>query len=159
MKYIKGDLLDLFDRGEFDIIVHGCNCRKTMKSGIAGQIVKKYPIVAARDQMTTDDALCKLGSVDFIHLPYDRIIVNAYTQLNYGRDENVTYVNYAAIESCFQMISAYITNLQRLTGKIYRVGIPKIGCGLANGDWEIVKARIKAETKFLDITVVEYENT
>lgn len=33
MKYIIGDLLKLADDGQFDVIVHGCNCFNTMGAG------------------------------------------------------------------------------------------------------------------------------
>ncbi len=32
MKMVKGDLLALADAGEFDIIMHGCNCFNVMGS-------------------------------------------------------------------------------------------------------------------------------
>ena len=38
MKTIKGDLIKLAQDGEFDVIVHGCNCMCTMSAGIAKQI-------------------------------------------------------------------------------------------------------------------------
>jgi O-acetyl-ADP-ribose deacetylase (regulator of RNase III) len=157
MKYIKGDLLELFDQGEFDVIIHGCNCQKKMKSGIAGQIAQKYPIVPERDLMTTDEANSKLGTVDFIHLPDSRIICNAYTQLNYGRDKDVVYVDYHALSLCFNRIENYLSNLEYLYGKQLKIGIPKIGAGLANGDWKTIECIIEEESRFLDITVVEYD--
>lgn len=33
--YVVGDLLDLALKGEFNVIVHGCNCNCTMNSGVA----------------------------------------------------------------------------------------------------------------------------
>ena len=38
MKIIKGDLIKLALQGEFDVIVHGCNCFCTMGAGIAKSI-------------------------------------------------------------------------------------------------------------------------
>jgi O-acetyl-ADP-ribose deacetylase (regulator of RNase III) len=157
MKYVDGDLLEMFEAGEFDLIAHGCNCRKKMKSGIAGQIVKKYPIVEERDKLTSNSLGTKLGCVDFIHLPNSRIIANAYTQLNYGRDENTVYVDYNAVRECFLKIERYVSNLERLHNKNIRIGIPKIGCGLAKGDWNVVESILEEDSfQFIDLTVVEY---
>lgn len=159
MKYVKGNLLELFEAGEFDMIVHGCNCRKKMKSGIAAQIVKEYPSVGYRDWLTSDVPESKLGCVDFIHLPDGRIITNAYTQLNYGRDKSIVYVDYVAIRECFRKIDKYVSNLERLYNKNIKIGIPKIGCGLANGDWNVVESILQEDDfQFLDLTVVEYES-
>mgnify|MGYP001795501660 FL=1 len=38
MKTIKGDLVKLAIKGEFDLIIHGCNCFCTMGAGIAKTI-------------------------------------------------------------------------------------------------------------------------
>ena len=52
IKYIKGDLIKLAQKGKFDIIAHGCNCFCTMGAGIAiacysdGSIFKKLSVVS-----------------------------------------------------------------------------------------------------------------
>ena len=43
LKHTKGNLIDLAEAGEFNIIVHGCNCFETMGSGIAREIHDRYP--------------------------------------------------------------------------------------------------------------------
>jgi O-acetyl-ADP-ribose deacetylase (regulator of RNase III) len=40
---ICGDLIRLAILGNFDVIVHGCNCFKTMGGGIAAQIKRVFP--------------------------------------------------------------------------------------------------------------------
>jgi O-acetyl-ADP-ribose deacetylase (regulator of RNase III) len=159
MKYIEGDLIELFEQGEFDVLVHGCNCRKKMKSGIAAQIVEKYPPVNDADLLSNDNAEEKLGSFECVVISEKdcKSIINAYTQLNYGRDKNIVYVSYPAVRSVFRAITSYALNFQKAYGYKYRFGIPKIGCGLANGDWDIVSRIIEEETIGLDITVVEYK--
>ena len=37
-----------------------------------------------------------------------------------------------------------------------RIGLPKIGCGLANGDWNVVKKIIEDRLKDCDVTIVNY---
>ena len=41
MNIVKGCLIELAVEGNFDVIVHGCNCFNTMGAGIAKQIKKK----------------------------------------------------------------------------------------------------------------------
>ena len=36
------------------------------------------------------------------------------------------------------------------------IGLPQIGCGIAGGDWDVVKLLIKQELKDCDVTVVIY---
>lgn len=43
LKRVEGDLVKMANMGKFDLILHGCNCRNTMGSGIAKQIKDKFP--------------------------------------------------------------------------------------------------------------------
>lgn len=58
-------------------------------------------------------------------------IVNAYTQYRYGG--GVVNVDYDAIDSCFKRIRTLFS------GSNLSIGYPLIGCGLAGGDWSIVR--------------------
>ena len=52
IKFVTGDLLDKAENGDYDIIVHGCNCFCVMGSGIAAQIRERYPEAAEIDKQT-----------------------------------------------------------------------------------------------------------
>jgi hypothetical protein len=49
MKTVKGNLIELAEQGEFNIIVQGCNCFETMGSGIAREIKERYPAAYEAD--------------------------------------------------------------------------------------------------------------
>ncbi len=125
----KGDLLDLAEAGEFDIIVHGCNCFNVMGGGIARQIKYRYPCAFAADAQV-ENGIDKLGTYSLA--PNDTgnikfVIVNAYTQYMYGRT--------AATPDLFEYASFDII-LKKLAHKFgkYQFGFPEIGMGLAGGD-------------------------
>lgn len=67
------------------------------------------------------------------------MVVNLMTQEDYGRDPYRVYVDYDAISRGFE---AVLAPLALDTG--LPVYFPKIGCGLANGDWQEVSRRIEA---------------
>lgn len=160
MKYVRGNLIEMFERNEVSVIIHGCNCQKKMASGFAGQLVKKYPSIKEEDEVTNSDAETKLGSFTYVGIGENndnKVIINAYTQLNYGRDPTVVYVDYVALRKCFRRIACFLKNFEDVFGGRYKIGIPKIGAGLANGDWSIISAIIEEEMKGLDLTVVEYD--
>jgi len=46
---MEGDLLELAAEGEFDVIVHVCNCQCQMGKGIALTIKNNYPEAYAAD--------------------------------------------------------------------------------------------------------------
>lgn len=128
LKHIKGNLLDLAENGEFDVVVHGANCFNTMNGGIAREIRTRYPHVAAIDAQTKPGDYTKLGNWTVGRATDDFVIINAYTQ--YGMSTGEDVFEYAAFELiCQKLVHVY--------GHL-RIGIPYIGMGLANGNKEII---------------------
>ena len=147
---VKGDLIKL--AYEFDVVAHGCNCYSAMHNGIAPQMVKEFMCDKYKSESLQEIGnINKLGTVECNRLHPNPLIdkkypmvVNAYTQYYPG-----PYVNYAAIELCFYKMN----NL--FIGKT--IGIPQIGCGIAGGDWEIVKKLIHERLTNVKVVVVMYD--
>lgn len=146
MTTIKGDLLALAKAGRYDVIVHGCNCFCKMGAGIAKQIAEQFPGVSEVDQLSAKGSRAKLGkfSCDYF-FKYKLTVVNAYTQYDYHGDNNV---DYDAIRKVFELINV------EFFGK--KIGIPKIGAGLAGGDWKRIEEIIDEVTPDVSIELVEY---
>ncbi len=135
-----GNLIDLAEQGHFDVIVHGCNCFHTMGSGIAKEIRTRYPRVYAADIQYTDKGdKNKLGSFSWAivegKVNNAFTILNAYTQYYYGRGG--PHIDYLALRDVFHLIA------RDYRGKI--IGYPKIGAGLAGGDWDRIQGIIHEE--------------
>lgn len=166
---IEGDLIALALMGNFNVIAHGCNCFCRMESGIARQMVTHFGcdnFYLENPQYT--GVYNKLGQIDFEYLHYSNwdkkfekypdegdtilysmYVVNAYTQYKYGKNHADGVENpfdYEAFTICMRKI-----NLQ-FSGS--RIGLPKIGAGLAGGDWERIKPIIQRELKDCHVTVV-----
>ena len=157
IKHTRGNLLDLAERGDFDVIVQGCNCFNTMGGGIAREIRERYPHVAKVDaktacgdynklgNWTSENVILKNGTVSFD-------IINAYTQYNTSTGEDV--FEYAAFELiCQKLVNAYGDK---------RIGLPYIGMGLAGGDKETILGMIEAfaygvAQKGGSVTLVEFQ--
>lgn len=169
MKYVTGNLLNLAEQDQFDIIVHGCNCFNTMGSGIAKQIKDRYPKAYTVDQLTTRGDVDKLGKITEayvngesvqqiaphvrgLHLkPFGFTVINAYTQYKYGSPEGDC--DYAAIRSAFTQIKLlHDMNTQAPP----RIGIPQIGAGLAGGNWNAIESIIDS-LGFSDLTCVVFD--
>jgi O-acetyl-ADP-ribose deacetylase (regulator of RNase III) len=128
MNIIEGDLIALALAGRFDVIVHGCNCFCTMGAGIARIVQDEFPEAYAADLVTVKGDRKKLGDYSFATVKRgDReiTIVNGYTQFRFHGDS--VLVDYDAVEQLFTKIK------QQFSGM--RIGYPKIGAGLAGGDW------------------------
>jgi O-acetyl-ADP-ribose deacetylase (regulator of RNase III) len=152
MKITKGDLLDDFIVGEFDVIIHGCNCFRAMASGIAGQITKRIPEAKFADDLYGSDGdIEKLSHWSSVpvrrpdpNIPMG-IVINLYTQFKPGAD-----LYEEALLLGFKKLSK---SLKKGT----KIGIPKIGCGVAGGDWKLIGPKIAEIMKEHDLTLVEYE--
>ena len=160
-KEVEGNLIKLAKEGKFDVVSHGCNCHCQMGAGIAPHMAEafgcdRYELEAP--QWRGD--INKLGQIDyetFVLLPDGKRLknwdvdklpehsfmltaVNSYTQYNYGRNHATGSnkpIDYEALTLCMRKIN------QVFNGE--RIGLPKIGAGLAGGDWEIIKKIIQTE--------------
>ena len=127
LKHAKGNLIDMAENGDFDVIVQGCNCFNTMGGGIAREIRERYPLCAEIDNLTEAGEYMKLGN----WTEYDQgtfLIINAYTQYNVSRQEDV--FEYSAFALILQ-------KLEHAYGD-KRIGLPYIGMGLAGGKKEVI---------------------
>jgi len=150
MKIIKGDLLELASEGRFDVIVHGANCQCAMGAGIAKVIRKVFPEAYDADLQTTKGDRSKLGTISSVQVWRDGRplwIANAYTQFHY-RGTGVR-VDYDAVRSVMRRVK------QQFAGK--RIGYPRIGAGLARGDWAQLSGILDEELDGEDHTLVEYD--
>jgi O-acetyl-ADP-ribose deacetylase (regulator of RNase III) len=151
-KEIKGDLIELAKKGEFDLIAHGCNCFATMGAGIAKTIKANFPEAFRADKKYRARPSQRLGNMTVAvtnNNVNDKplIVANLYTQFMPGPDYNYT----AIAQSFINLTRAYKGS------EIKRIGIPLIGCGIAGGDWKMVKRIVKSELKDFDVTVVIFD--
>jgi O-acetyl-ADP-ribose deacetylase (regulator of RNase III) len=149
MNTVEGDLITLALDGQFDVIVHGCNCFCTMGAGIARAILDEFPEAYAADLVTVKGDRNKLG--DFSYATVKRgdhtiTIVNGYTQFQFHGES--VLVDYDAVQKLFKKVK------KQFSGK--RIGYPKIGAGLAGGDWEKISRIIEEELAGEEHSLVLY---
>jgi O-acetyl-ADP-ribose deacetylase (regulator of RNase III) len=149
MNVITGDLLRFALDGRFDVIVHGCNCQCAMGKGIALSIKQQFPEAYEADLRTAKGDRAKLGTISTAEVerpPARFTVVNAYTQFHW-RGEGVL-ADYDEIRSAFGVIK------RQFAGR--RIGYPRIGAGLAKGDWNTIAAIIDEVLDGEDHTLVEF---
>lgn len=148
IKYIDGDLITMAKNGEFDVIIQGCNCFCQMGSGIAPQIKSAFPEAFEVDLETECGSEAKLGSMSYTKETIPTVC-NLYSQFRYGGGRfGKMDLDYDALRSSLKLVK------EKFSGKT--IGSPKIGAGLAGGDWEIIEQIIEEELEGEDVTVVNY---
>lgn len=124
LNIINDDLIDLAKNGNFDVIIHGCNCFCTMGAGIAKVIKQEFPEAYLPDLQTEVGSREKLGSYSLASITRNDInfiIVNAYTQYNWrGKGMKADYL---AIRSVFSKIKQDFYSC--------KIAYPMLGAGLA----------------------------
>lgn len=135
IEYITGNILD----GEEEFLVQGCNAQGVMGSGLAKVLRDTYPEVFREYRKAYIDGgnYLELGDIVWVDVG-DRMVLNAITQENFGRNSKIVYASYDAIETVIKTIDAEVGD-----ESIPRVAFPLIGCGLANGSWKIVSTIIE----------------
>lgn len=166
---IEGDLIQLAKEGRFNVITHGCNCLSNMGAGIAPQMAKAFGVDKFEMELW-GATIEKLGCIDWqtVVLEENSIwslkdyknnaddkeltVVNSYTQFRYGSNhtDGVSKpLDYEALTLCMRKINSLFA------GK--HIGLPKIGAGLAGGDWNRIKNIIQTELKDMKVSVVIYK--
>jgi len=167
---IEGNLITLAKEGKFNVITHGCNCLSNMGAGIAPQIAKEFGCDEFKMEKL-GPTIDKLGCIDYETLYWEDdkrwtqypdengkwatiklTVVNSYTQYKYGRNHSDGVnrpLDYEALTLCMRKIN------ETFKGK--HIGLPKIGAGLAGGDWNQIKQIIQTELKDCNITVVIFK--
>lgn len=139
----SGNVLDV----PHGVIVQGCNSHGVMGSGLAKEVKARHPgafkVYVEEYVKCTNAGLpgLPLGSFTAFWVSPTKVIINAVTQQDYGREVGHVYVDYEALALAFHDIATMDANI-RTVGLLYGIHFPKIGCGLANGDWNIVTGLI-----------------
>lgn len=145
--YHNGDLLG----SKCDIICHQVNLQGIMGGGIALQIARKYPGCESRyKRFVKEQELINLGAV-FMYRHYNGdYIANCFTQ-----DENFN-TDYSALSFALKRIKDFCEQ-----HSVKTVGFPHgYGCGIANGNWEVVEGVIKSafENTEIDCQIWRFNN-
>ena len=161
VELIYGNLLDFPNKCErtgkqanINCIAHSCNTRNIMGGGIAKQIKERFPQAYEADTEAYNNEYDKNGQ--YIHRlgKYSKAkfksmflegdtgtIYNLYTQANLGTDER--QVDYEHFWKALKNMQEDLLFTQHETGTPQILGLPYgISCGLAGGNWEIIKAMI-----------------
>lgn len=156
IKIINRDILT----SNADVIVQQVNCINVMGGGLALSIYSKYyenkkeyhKFVTKKHKTKKPNEL--LGEVLYVDTYDGKIIANIFGQENIRKnkyDKNV----YTSSESLIKGLMNVKEKCEKLG---FSVAIPyKIGCDMANGNWDEIKPKIEAVFEDSDVDVVFYK--
>jgi O-acetyl-ADP-ribose deacetylase (regulator of RNase III) len=151
--YVKGDATAPKSNGN-KIIVHICNNSGGWGKGFVLAISKRWkePENRYREWYKKQDHF-GLGEVQFVNVEPDLWVANVIGQHKINKDENgEPPIRYQAIELGLQKVAVFAEKIDA------SVHMPRIGCGLAGGKWEMIEPLILSSliAKQLEVTVYDF---
>ena len=140
--FVQGDVLE----SKANLIAHGCNCKGGFGSGVAGAIRTKYPKARHYYLDKFEEDGWKLGEVQFVKQWDDRWIANCATQDDF-LPRGTVHVDYDAVRTSMSKVKQFAMDSS------LSVAIPKIGAGLAGGDWSKIESILNEVFNDYDVTV------
>lgn len=149
LKYVVGNLLE----SGADVVAHCCNCHKVMGAGVAKALRLKWPRIYLVDIASDLSSEERLGtftkSVPVTDTESGPVVYNLYGQLDTASRENPVAISYDALSSALELMADDLRE-QGFTGTI---GIPKMGAGLAGGEWTVIENIVENTLGEFDVTV------
>mgnify|MGYP000250556212 FL=1 len=152
IKIVKGDMVKSMLNNELQAYAHQANCFCTMGRGIAPLLVEANPEVLKVDKEIEKGCPYKLGKFSVTTDKTKSLVYNIYGQFHWSKFKinGERNTDYNALESVLELA------FEDMWDKgIKALGVPLIGCGLAGGDWKIVKEMIIGISDWyqIDVTV------
>lgn len=131
INYITGDATQPQENGK-KVIAHVCNDIGKWGAGFVIALSKKWKEPETRYRSTPVDSL-KLGLVQFIRVQEEIIVANMVAQHGVRSNDNKQPLKYDALMIALKEVNDFCEKEE------CTLHMPKIGAGLAGGDWSIIK--------------------
>lgn len=157
VKIVKGDMVKSLLNGELQAYAHQANCFCTMGKGIAPLLVEANPEILKVDKSTEAGNPYKLGTFSVTTDNSRPLVYNIYGQFHWSKFkiDGKRNTDYDALERALELA------FEDMWDKgIKTLGIPLIGCGLAGGDWKVVRSIFDCLASWyqIDVTVFVLED-
>ena len=131
------------------IIAHVCNDIGAWGAGFVLAISKRWPQPKAEYLKEKRLRGLTLGTVEFVQVEENTWVANVIAQRDIRSRDGVPPIRYDALKLCLDTLATYAQELRA------SVHMPRIGCGLAGGKWELIEPLIR-ET-LADVQVFVYD--
>lgn len=138
--YLEGDATDIPAEKRPAIIAHVCNDRGVWGAGFVLAISKKWPEPEKHyKHFVKNRRTSPLGQVQFVPVDNSGLIVaNMIAQRGFPDVTRKRALDYIALADCLKDIGSIISVYNKRS-----IHMPRIGCGIAGGDWNVVEALIE----------------
>lgn len=131
---------------ETRIIIHICNDINRWGKGFVVPLGDRYPSAKSiYHSSASQSGYQELGSISKSNINPSLTVINMVAQrgISKDRDTGEPPIRYYALRQCLQKIRELVA--LEFTTRTVSFHMPRIGCGLAGGDWNIVSKIITEE--------------
>ena len=146
--YVTGDATDPVGAGT-KIIAHVCNDYGGWGAGFVKAVSRRWPEPEASYRNHYRTYGLDLGDVQYIPVADSLWVANMVAQHGYGIREPA--IRYGTLRECLYRLGTFALH------RGASVHMPRIGCGLAGGQWSEVEPIIQDELCARDIPVTVYD--
>lgn len=143
--YLRGDATR--PRNLPSCIVHVTNDKGGWGKGFVMALERRFPGLGAKWRAKAQ----KLGEVSIMQVAPMTAVAHCCAQAGYKSAQNPIPLQYDALARCLRGVALVCRR------EHWSVCMPRIGCGLAGGDWAAVEAIINEELKDVDVYVYDLE--
>jgi len=149
IKYLIGDATQPVGAGA-KIIAHCCNDVGAWGAGFVLAISKRWP--EPEQSFRASEGIVPLGGVQYVEVEPQVFVANIIGQHGLGRDDfGNPPIRYPAISQGLERVANFARSLKA------SVHMPRMGCGLAGGEWAIIEAIIVETLCAVDVPVFVYD--
>ena len=154
INYLTGDATKPIGDGR-KIIAHICNDKGGWGKGFVLAVSKRWkePEVQYREWFKNNEAF-DLGEIQVVIVEKGLSVANMIAQKGMGATNGVPPIRYEALKKCLEELYA-VAKEQNAS-----VHMPRIGCGLAGGKWDIVQEIIneKLTAKGVNVWIYDFKS-
>ncbi len=148
--YAIGDATRPHGQGR-KIIVHICNDRGAWGKGFVLAISRRWRQPAEAYKRWFNEDGFGLGAVQFVQVEPDVWVANLVGQHGLKPQRGLPPIRYEAVKSGLETVAAKAKELNATAH------MPRIGCGLAGGEWPLIEALIISTLVEQGIEVIVYD--
>lgn len=151
--YVTGDATQPQAAGR-QIIVHVCNDVGKWGRGFVLALSQRWPEPEKRYRSWAegeDSTPFELGAVQFVPVALDLWVANLLGQHDVRRAGGTPPIRYEAVRTGLARVATFAREHEA------SVHIPRLGAGLAGGDWTIIEGIIREELSAKNIPVAVYD--
>ncbi|MCK9567864.1 macro domain-containing protein [Candidatus Pacearchaeota archaeon] len=152
LKFVKGDATNPLGSSN-RYIIQIVNDEGKYGAGFSGALSKRWPKVETEYRKWWRERFGKLllGDIQVIQILSDLVVINMVAQKGIVGPNNPKPIDYKALQQC---LSKAGDEISQHTAAVH---MPRIGAGLAQGEWSVIEPLIEQELLKRGINVTVYD--